>query len=88
MTNLEDKADEVIRSPLGCSFLMAAAASGLPPEEIAAPANSIFLAAYGASDTWVWMGGRQEQIAEILRQGQQHRGLALSVLEQPAASSW
>ena len=88
MGDLEDRADAMLESPLGCGFLLAAAASGLSPAEITAPQNSLYLCAYASRDIEVWQGDYQRIRTEILRHGQKHRDLAISILEQPAANAW
>ena len=90
MDRLEEKADAMLHSPLGCGFLLAAAASGLSPAEIAAPRNSLYLCACASVTIDVWQGEPYYSRIrdEIMRQGQQHRELALSVLEQPDAATW
>ncbi|MCI0851989.1 MAG: hypothetical protein J4O01_08025 [Chloroflexi bacterium] len=88
MDNVEAKADAMLRSPLGCGFLLAAEASGLPPEEIASQLICLYLSAYASRDVGVWQPDYQRIRVEILRQGQRHRDLAISILEQPAAADW
>lgn len=90
MVQLEERADAMLRSPLGCAFLLAAEASGFSVQEIASPRNSLFLCAYASRDIEVWQGpDYYPRIrSEVLRQGQGRRDLALAILEQPAAARW
>jgi hypothetical protein len=88
MENVEAKVDAILRSPLGCSFLRHADASGLPPEEIVLPLPRFYMCASASWEVEVWGGNYQRMRTEVLSLGQKHRDLAISILEQPGAADW
>lgn len=91
MSDIEERVAALLKSPLGCAFLIKADASGLTPREIAEPVISLYLAAYAANDTEVWRwgrGNRDRWLKEVLQRGAQHADLARALLEEPAAAWW
>lgn len=90
MENIEVKVDAILRSPLGCSFLRHAETSGLPPEEIVLPLPRYYMCASASWEVEVWGGDGDYQgmRTKVLSLGQEHRDLAISILEQPAAADW
>ena len=79
----------MLRSPLGCAFLLAAEAASLSPQECASQRNCLYLCAHATMDVWVRQGELYLRAREeLLRQGQRHRDLALAMLEHPAAAWW
>ena len=57
MEQIDRKVEEILRSPIGCEFLLSVEASGLSPVEAGIPRNSLWLAA-GAVDELEWWRGR------------------------------
>jgi hypothetical protein len=86
MTNIDESAAALLKSPLGCAFLWRAEATGLTAEEIAEPINTLYLGADAAILTEVWRTDRDEILKEVLQRGPQHADLARALLEEPAPS--
>jgi hypothetical protein len=84
MTNIDERAAALLKSPLGCAFLWRAEATGLTAEEIAEPINTLYLGAEAAILTEVWRTDRDEILKEVLQRGPQHADLARALLEEPA----
>jgi hypothetical protein len=88
MSIIDERVAALLKSPLGCAFLWRAAATGLTAEEIAEPANTLYLAAEAAILIEVWKIDRDEILKEVFQRGPQHTGLARALLEEPAAAWW
>lgn len=78
----------MLNSPLGCAFLLLANAAGLPPDEIARPRNSIYLAAFAANQLQVWDAEYPKLQETARRLGQRHHDLALAILDSQIAVDW
>lgn len=88
MKDIEAKVAALVRSPLGCAFLLIADASGLPPHEIARPVISLYMGAMASRDTEVWRVDRDEMLREVMHRGPEKADLARAILAQPSAAWW
>ena len=88
MEQIDRKVEEILRSPIGCEFLLSVEASGLSPVEVGIPRNSHWLAA-GAVEKLDWWGAdHAETVADALEHGERLRILARTVLEHPSTAWW
>ncbi len=88
MSDTDERAAAMLKSPLGCAFLLIAEASGLGPRELAEPAMSFYVAARAASDTEVWRADRDWVLNEVLQRGRQRADLARALMEEPNTAWW
>ena len=85
---IDRKIEEILRSPIGCEFLLSVKASGLSPVEVGMPRNSLWLAAGAVKKLDWWTTDHAETVADALEQGERLRVLARAVLEHPATDWW
>ena len=88
MEQIDRKVEEILRSPIGCEFLLSVEASGLSPVEAGIPRNSLWLAAGAVDELEWWREDHAETVADALEHGERLRVLARTVLEHPAAAWW
>lgn len=53
MIDIDEKVDALLRSPVGCAFLLLADSTGLTPKELAEPAISLYVGAWAANEVQV-----------------------------------
>ena len=85
----DQRVDYIIRSPLGCLFLLEVDAIGLMPEDLANP-QTCFGLAYGDLLTLDRnnSSGNPFIVAEVLERGRALAPLARSIVEHPGTSWW
>ena len=88
MEQIDRKVEEILRSPIGCEFLLSVEASGLSPVEAGIPRNSLWLAAGAVDELEWWREDHVETVADALEHGERLRVLARAVLEHPATAWW
>ena len=88
MEQIDTKVEEILRSPIGCHFLLSVEASGLSPMEAGIPRNSFWLAAGAAGELEWWRTDHAETVADALEHASRLRPLARAVLEHPATDWW
>ena len=85
---IDRKVEEILRSPIGCEFLLSVEASGLSPVEVGIPRNSLWLAAGAVEKLDWWRTDHAETVADALEHGERLRVVARAVLEHPATAWW
>ncbi len=88
MEDIEAKVAALVRSPLGCAFLLIANASGLSPYEIARPVTGLYMGAMASRETEVWRTDRDEVLREVMQRGPKKADLARAILARPSAAWW
>ena len=87
---IEEKGAALLAAPVGQAFIVIAAATGLAPREIAAPATSIYLAAQAADDVELYHieDAREEELCFLRREVPKHSRLAREILAYPDTAWW
>ncbi|MEX2599175.1 MAG: hypothetical protein WD533_05910 [Dehalococcoidia bacterium] len=88
MPDLETRVQQMLNAPAGCAFLFIMAENGFTPAQAAKPDLAVYIGARAMEMVGVWQGDHQEIIAEIIRRGQTHAGLARELLAYPNAAWW
>ena len=88
LSEIDERVAALLRSPLGCAFLVIADKSGLTPKEIAQPDIALDLGAFAAAEMVVWRADHARESREMLRRGPQHADLARSILEESDTDWW
>lgn len=88
MSEIDERVAALLKSPLGCAFLVIADASGLTPKEIAQPDTALSLGAFAADEMVVWRADHHEVLKMVLQRGPQHANLARALLREPATEWW
>ena len=86
--DIEARADDLLRAPLGCAFLLIVEASGLTPEVATRPAVSVRIAAVVVRELSVWRSNHAALVTEVLSRGGRLRRLAQALLSQRGAAWW
>ena len=84
----EGKAAEMMRSPLGRAVAIIAGESGMSPRDLAVPETSVWLCVYASDDVEVWSGIREEILAYLESEAENHEVFLREILAQPSASWW
>lgn len=84
----DEKAAEMMRSPLGRALVTIAAESGMTAEELTAPETSVWLCAAASDDVEVWRGDRDQILAHLDREAKNHEAFLHQMLAQPSTSWW
>lgn len=87
-SNLDEKAAAIMRSPLGRAFATIAANSGMSAKELTAPETSIWLCTEASDDVEVWRADRDQILAYLDREAQDHQAFLRRMLAQPSTSWW
>ena len=88
MDEIDERVAALLKSPLGCTFLIIAYESGLTPEEIAQPDIALNLGAFAADEMTVWRADHIHDSEAVLQRCPQHAEFARAILREPAADWW
>ena len=88
MDEIDERVAALLKSPLGCTFLIIAHESGLTPKEIARPDITLNLGAFAADEMTVWRADHIHDSEAVLQRGPQHADLAPAILLEPATEWW
>ncbi len=72
--DIEEKVDDLLRSPLGCAFLAIIDKSEIHPAVAAAPEISMQAAALAVDETYIWNAVHEEIMEYLPRQRKRLEG--------------
>ena len=85
---IEERAEDLLRSPLRCTFLTIIDESGIHPAVAAVPEISMYAAALAVDKTCIWDAMHEEVMEYLPRQRLRLEGLARSILQDPKSDWW
>ena len=88
MQATEQRAEAILNSPLGCTFMMAAHESALEPEALSAPELSLRMAAASVNLISQWQSDHEIVVAKVLEYGKELKTFTRAVLEHAGTSWW
>ena len=88
MQEIERRTEAILKSPLGCAFMMGAHESAIEPEALAAPELSLRLAAESIGLVEHFRSDHEIAVAEALEYGKGLGSLTRAVLEHHGTSWW
>lgn len=86
--DIEEKVDDLLRSPLGCAFLAIIDESEIHPAVAAVPEISMQAAAIAIDETYIWSAIHEEIMEYLPRQRERLEGLARAILQDPKTDWW
>lgn len=88
MNEIDERVKALLRSAVGCAFLLIVEEPGLTPREVARPTNSFYLGAFASNDVDVWQAHRDDVLQSVFYRGQKLVDLARDLLETSDTGWW
>ena len=85
---IEERVEDLLRSPLGCAFLAIIDESSIHPAVAAVPEISMHAAALAVDETYIWSAIHEEIMEYLPQQRERLKGLARAILQDPKTDWW
>ena len=86
--DIDASVDDLVRSPLGCAFLLSMDYSGVSPADAVKPAVSLDALATAVSETTIWSADYARLIRYLALKSESLKPLARAILEHPGRDWW
>ena len=86
--DIDARVDDLVRSPLGCAFLLSMDYSGVSPADAVKPAVSLAALADAVSETTIWSSDYADLIRYLALKSEALKPLARAILEHPGSDWW
>lgn len=86
--DIDARVDDLVRSPLGCAFLLSVDYSGVSPADAVKPAVSLMGLADAVAETTIWSSDYARLIRYLALKSESLKPLARAILEHPGSDWW
>lgn len=86
--DIDARVDDLVRSPLGCAFLLSVDYSGVSPAEAVKPSVSLMGLADAVAETTIWSSDYARLIRYLALKSEALKPLARAILEHPGSDWW